>query len=136
MAKVQPHRLTEKELGALHQNFFAMLKELEKGGHLLPFLEGLLTKSELIMCARRVEIAKLLTKGLSYADIQSKLKVGQRTVESVDKWLSHFREYRTFFGKALEGKKHDKDYFPDSFKGFRKRYPMHFLLFNLVLDGK
>lgn len=134
--KVAPHRFSQVHLQKMHDDFLSFLGSLNDKDQLLPFLEGLLTKSEMVMCARRVEIAKMLLQGSPFTTIQKKLKVGQKTIESVDHWLSSFHEYRTAFGDVWNKHLHNKDYFPDSFKAFRKKYPIHFMLFNLLLDGK
>lgn len=135
MGKISPRRLTEKDHKKWRVVFLANLKHWEREGQLLGFLEHLLTESEVIMCARRIEIAKLLLQGLPYTAIEEKLNVGQKTVEAVDRWLSVYFEYRKVFPKMLDARRRgERDYFPESFKGLRKRYPLHFLLFNLILD--
>ncbi|HLD26162.1 MAG TPA: Trp family transcriptional regulator [Candidatus Andersenbacteria bacterium] len=52
------------------------------------FLERLLTESELVMLARRLAVAELLTHGRTYEQIQRKLKVGVSTIRGVDRWLT------------------------------------------------
>lgn len=134
--KLSPGQLSEKELKKWRAAFLANLKHWEREGELLGFLELLLTESEIIMCARRIEIAKLLLSGLSYAKIEERLGVGQKTVESVDRWLSQYREYRKVFPKALDARRRgDPNYLrASSFKALRHRFPLHFLIFNLILD--
>jgi len=52
------------------------------------FLQRLLTESELVMLARRLAVAELLTHGRTYEQIQRKLKVGVSTIRGVDRWLT------------------------------------------------
>ena len=59
------------------------------------FLERLLTESEIVMLVRRLQVAELLVGGLTYEQIQRKLKVGMSTIRGVDRWLSDAAyEYR------------------------------------------
>lgn len=59
------------------------------------FLERLLTESEVVMLVRRLQIAEMLVGGLTYEQIQTKLKVGKSTILNVDHWLTDAAyEYR------------------------------------------
>jgi uncharacterized protein YerC len=59
------------------------------------FLERLLTESEIVMLARRLQIAELLVGGRTYEQIRRKLNVGMSTVQNVDRWLTDAaHEYR------------------------------------------
>ena len=52
------------------------------------FLTRLLTESEMVMLMRRWEIAEMLVGGLTYEQIQKKLRVGKSTIGGVDRWLT------------------------------------------------
>ena len=52
------------------------------------FLQRLLTESEIVVLARRLQIAELLVGGLTYEQIQHKLNVGVATIRGVDRWLT------------------------------------------------
>lgn len=52
------------------------------------FLGRLLTDSEVVMLTRRLHIAELLISGLTYEQIERKLKVGKSTILGVDRWLT------------------------------------------------
>lgn len=59
------------------------------------FLERLLTDGEVVMLVRRLQIAEMLVGGLTYEQIQRKLKVGKSTILNVDRWLTDAAyEYR------------------------------------------
>lgn len=59
------------------------------------FLERLLTESEIVMLVRRLQIAEFLVDGLTYEQIQRKLKVSMSTIRGVDRWLTEAAyEYR------------------------------------------
>lgn len=105
------------------------------------FLEQLLTPSEVAMIGRRWQVAKMLMQEKSYYEIRFKLGVGMSTIEAVDTWLRRSiddypalvsmlrkepqtkkREFRKRYGHTF-----------GSFDHIRRRYPLHFLLVNLIL---
>lgn len=107
------------------------------------FFKDLLTPSESIMLGRRLQIAKMLLEGKSYDFIGRAMGTGKSTIAGVHQWLSSgFGGY----GKALQNfEVHLKKRFekmeryhketPMSFAWLKRKYPLHFLLFNL-LDNK
>lgn len=99
------------------------------------------------MLARRIEIAKRLLEGESYGQISSELRVGFDTIAKVQSWLiSGFGGYE----KAVKGFKRElakrfskiskvkaKKYaVPYSFDWLKQKYPLQFLLFNLISKTK
>ncbi len=134
MGKISPLKLTEAQEKKLREELFRDLQNLNSEGSLLEILKHLLTPSEIVMMARRMAIAKFLMQGLSFPEIQRKLGVGQDTIVSVDRWLSAFRDYRIAMPQMLDAsRKKQPPPAPYSFRWVRKKYPMHFLLFNLLL---
>lgn len=137
MSKLAIDKMKEADERALRKIFRSTLETLEKEGTMKEFFEQALTASEVVMLARRIQIAKLLMQGFSIITIKRKLGVGQRTVEGVHRWLSSYREYRTEIPKALAESKSKKGYVPPtlySFTWLRKKYPLHFLLVNLLFE--
>ena len=106
------------------------------------FFKDLLTPSESIMLGRRLQIAKMLLEGKSYDFIGDALGAGRSTIASVHQWLSSgfggyekvLQKFEAQLKKRFERLENDKDA-PMSFGWLKKKYPLHFLLFNL-LDRK
>jgi len=105
------------------------------------FFKDLLSESESIMISRRIEIDRRLLKGESYSKITSELKVGMDTIGRVQQWLSSgFGGYE----KAIDnlekklGRSSEKLSILKeevySFGWLKKKYPIHFLLFNLISE--
>ncbi|MFH1048156.1 MAG: YerC/YecD family TrpR-related protein [Patescibacteria group bacterium] len=120
------------------------IAQLETRDEVKQFLKDILSESEAIMLARRIEIAKRLLEGESYDNIANKLGVGKDTIGRVQEWLtSGFGGYEKAIGgfdKALEKRfKNPKNINkpePYSFDWLKRKYPLHFLLFNLIDSGK
>lgn len=120
------------------------ISQLETREETKHFFKDLLSESEAIMLARRIEIAKRLLEGESFDSIIQELKVGKDTIGRVQRWLisgfggyekavSGFqREVDRRFAKASIQNKNQ----PYSFNWIKQKYPLHFLLFNLLSSGK
>lgn len=120
------------------------ISQLETREETKHFFKDLLSESEAIMLARRIEIAKRLLDGESFDNIIRELKVGKDTIGRVQRWLvSGFGGYE----KAVNGFKKEVDRrfsrpsktnknAPYSFNWIKQKYPLHFLLFNLLSSSK
>jgi len=107
------------------------------------FLRDLLTESERVMMGRRIIIAQRLLEEKSYLEIRQELGVGMDTIIRVHRWLEDdvhgYEKVVKKLEKIFESRqeKIDKAYLdPFSFEGLKKRYPLHFFLFNLFDDLK
>jgi Trp operon repressor len=135
--KVRPSTLSPSDRNNLERHVLSALKcSLQHDPYL--FL-SLLTKSEQIMVARRVQIALRLLKGDSPENIRSSLHVGQATVEHVQ-WLL-LKEFEgsnnqlvSISEEVQKRLRQAEPIDPQSFRGLRHKYPLHFLFFNLLLD--
>jgi len=144
MSKVNPKKLDSGSKMKYLDLLWTSIAQLETRDEVKQFFKDLLSESEAIMLARRIEIAKRLLEGKSYDDIASELKVGKDTIGRVQRWLtSGFGGYE----KAISGfKKETEQKFnklkaankaePYSFDWLKKKYPLHFLLFNLISRNK
>ena len=118
------------------------IAELKSREEVKNFFKDLLSESESIMLSRRIMIAKYLLEGKSYGEIGELLGTGNSTVASVHRWLvdgfkgyeNAIKKFESVVDKRFQ--KRDKDIAtPYSFGWLRKKYPLHFLLFN-ILDKK
>ena len=95
------------------------------------------------MVGRRIIIAKRLLNEEPYEQIIREMRVGADTIMRVHRWLEDDIEgYERAVKKlkrVLESRqeKRDRAYIdPFSFTGLKKRYPLHFFLFNLFDELK
>lgn len=144
MAKFDYHKLSLTDRQNLVKRLAAAMAKLRTANDHARFLEQLLTPSEQVMLGRRWQIAQLLVAGESYLNIRANLKVGFTTIEAVDHLLQEtVGDYRSLVKKIAEKPKSKRktwhrDHHSEimgTFGDIRHRYPLHFLLFNLVLDA-
>ena len=112
----------------------------------LDFLRTLLTESEQLLLGRRLRIAHMLLEHKTRTEIVSLLRVSPNTISKVHRWLGEeMPEYGMITAKMAKesesrnGKrKRDKSWYKKDdnlpFSQLRKRYPLHFLLFNITAD--
>ena len=99
------------------------------------FLRDLLTESERVMLGRRILIARMLLSGRSVLDIAKELRVGTDTVYRIERWLNDqfpgFEKVIQEMEREMERRKaaHRN---PFGLSVMKRKYPMHFLLFNIA----
>jgi TrpR-related protein YerC/YecD len=141
MPRMQPKRVSFEERKALLDEFWTMIALLESRDEVANFFKDLLSETEALMLARRIQIAKHLLEGSGYDEICLKLHTSPSTVASVHRWLqSGFGGYAKSLPKLkqelirrqkIEVKKIEQSK-PFSGEWLKKRYPLHYLLFNLI----
>lgn len=95
MGKFDYRDLRKSERDELLDQITDILTTLKKKEDLKSFISRLLTPSEIVMLARRLQIAEFLVNGLTYDQIQRKIGAGISTIQSVDDWLEHaMRDYQ------------------------------------------
>jgi TrpR-related protein YerC/YecD len=134
---VKYNDLTEFEKKKFLGEFYDMVSLLGSRDEVKIFFKDLLTLSEVVMISRRIQIAKMLISGMGYDEIKKSLKVGNSTINQVERWLNN-----GFGGYKEVIKKHDKRNArgeaektpapPFSWQHIKKKYPLHFLLLNLL----
>lgn len=144
MPKVNPRTLDSKSKMKYLDLLWTSIAQLETREETKLFFKDLLSESEAIMLARRIEIAKRLLEGEPYDNITRELGVGKDTIGRVQRWLtSGFGGYE----KAVNGFKKEADRRfgkskviekkePYSFGWIKQKYPLQFLLFNLLSGSK
>lgn len=144
MAKVNPRNLDSNSKMKYLDLLWTSIAQLETREEVKRFFKDLLSEGEAIMLARRIEIAKRLLEGESYAQISSEMRVGADTIAKVQNWLiSGFGGYEKAvndFKKELNNRFNKtskaKNYKPYGFDWLKQKYPLHFLLFNLISKNK
>lgn len=92
MARFSDKKLSYSKQDALWNEFCAVLAEMHTLDEVRRFLKDLLNRQERLMLARRLLIADLLERGLTYREISERLRAGQTTIARVHRWLKFGRE--------------------------------------------
>jgi uncharacterized protein YerC len=87
MAKVKVYSIPKQERYQLVGEFFDIIAELKTKQEIIDFFIGLLTPSESLMLARRIQVAKSLTNEQNFREIIEDLHVSPRTVSTTYHWL-------------------------------------------------
>ena len=133
MGKVQTKNIDKNKRYEIIGDFYDIVTNLRTKKEVIGFFMGLLTPSEALMFARRIQIAKMLLDDKSYDDIRNELKVGGATIASVSQWL--YGEDESFRKKIEE---HKKNYEKKNSVGKRNyenlldKYPQHRILKDLL----
>lgn len=107
--KVQYRKLTSRQRNALKKELFSTLRKLSISDDSALLLYDLLTRSEVIMLARRISIARELLHGHTLEYIRSKLHAGFDTIRAVNIWLEErFPDYHKTISPLLEERKKKK----------------------------
>jgi len=150
MAKFDLGKLNSKQKMELLDLLWTSIEQLKSREEIKNFFKDLLSESESVMLARRIQIAQELLNGKTYQEIMKEFGVGNSTVASVHHWLlSGFGGYEKAlknFDKTIKkrlekiekAKGNDRKLAKEfgTFAAIRHKYPMHFLLLNLLLDKR
>ena len=136
--KVMSRKIDNKEKIEYLDALYTAVESLTSREEVKNFLRDLLTEGERIMVGRRIIIARRLLNNEPYEQIIREMRVGPDTIMRVHRWLEDdiegYEKVVKKLEKVLESRqaKRDKAYIdPFSFEGLKKRYPLHFFLFNL-----
>ena len=137
--KLQPTKIKKEDKINYLNYLYHAFTDLKSPEEIENFLKSLLTESEQIMFGRRLFIAKMILEGKTYDEIIEKLHVGADTIGRVHGWLTgasldHIKTIKNLEKKLYSQKSSSQKKYPEpfSFEWLKKRYPLHFLLFNLV----
>ncbi|OGI25527.1 MAG: hypothetical protein A3J76_03700 [Candidatus Moranbacteria bacterium RBG_13_45_13] len=134
--KVKYNQLNEYQKKKYLGEFYTIVSLLRNRDEVKTFLKDLLTLSEVVMISRRIQAAKMLLEGATYEEIGQKLKMSTVTINQIEKWLNNgFGGYKNIIKRYKSKKEYkfkDKTYTPFSLTAIRKKYPLHFLLINLL----
>lgn len=135
--KVKYNELTDFEKKKFLGEFYSMVSLLRSRDEVKNFFKDLLTLSEVVMISRRIQIAKMLLAGMGYDEIKQILKVGNSTINHVERWLNNgfggYKEIIKRYNKKTAQREAQKIPAPPfSWQHLKRKYPLHFLLLNLL----
>ena len=87
MSRKKPSKINAKERYRILDEFWTMVALLETKNEVKSFFKDLLSATESVMLARRIQIARLLLSGIGYDEIQKRIGAAPNTIASVHRWL-------------------------------------------------
>lgn len=143
MAKFNYYSLSFKEKNKLLNELYSIAGFLRDKQQIINFFKDILTPSEEIMLARRIQIARMLLEGYSHIQISIKLNTGIDTITRVQRWLrGGLGDYVKALGKITkteEQKTRQKESIETrtsvnvgSLQDLANRYPLYWGLTNAI----
>lgn len=135
MPKVKISSISSREKYAIIGEFFEIISVLNSKKEIIDFLIGLLTSSETLMMARRIQIAKMLIEEKDYETIREELSVSNQTITKTDNWLNgRGEDYRYWINKCFKKakKKIESSQKQKHNMSLLDRYPQHRFLKELL----
>ncbi len=141
MSRTQPKKISGNEKKDLLDELWSMITLLETKKEIENFFCDLLSESESIMIARRIRIARMLLEGKSYDIINNSMNAGYGTIANVHQWLQGKNEgyllvlprlKKELLKKMKKREKQMEQKQSFSFEWIKKRYPLHFILYNIL----
>lgn len=116
-------RLSKKIQEELFIDFVRSIASLNNSVEAANYIKDLLSESEVLMLARRLQIARLLSEGNTYHQIYKITKASFTTIGKVQTWLKLYGEgYRTVIGRTQKTPKSESS----SWSSLKRKYPMYF----------
>jgi len=135
MAKFYLNNLPEKARSRLIADFYDMMSCIKNREEHQLFFRDLLTPDEMAMLIRRMNVAILLMKGLTFEEIKENLKVSTDKIISVHRSLEKHGEGYKIIMQRLEkikkAKNKTKKIPTSELEMIRDKYPGYFLFTNL-----
>jgi len=94
MAKVKTNSVARTEKYEMIGEMLDIFNHLKNKREVIGFVSRLLTPSESLMLARRIQVAKMILEGKNYDEIRLKLKVGNGVITKIN--LMVFADNETF----------------------------------------
>ena len=140
MGRFHLNKLPKEKRIQMIAEFYDVIASLKNREEVRLFFKDLLNPDEIATFMRRIEVATLLLAGYTYEQIAELLGAGRGKVTNVQKVLAKGGQgYKTVIKRLLEmrkrrlkiQKKRTKALLSD-FERLKQKYPLYFLLFNLI----
>lgn len=133
MPKIKPKSVPRDKLYKLLDEFYSIITLLETKEEVKNFFKDLLSKSEALMMARRIQIAKLLVAGFDYASIQDETGAGFSTIANVQRWLDagfggYIKALKNLGNKLQEKESEYARSYSNPLGEIKRKYPTYFAI--------
>lgn len=119
-------RLDKKQQTDLFIKLAKAISSLQSPEEGAEFLKDLLSEAEVMMLARRIQIAEMLMEGATYEQIRDDLKTSFNTIARIQTWLALYGEgYRKVINRSTKQKQPTSKH-SNPFNRVKNKYPMYF----------
>lgn len=87
--KTEKRKIENQLLGTATRQLYAVVAKIDKPQEIAEFLRDLLTFEEIDEAARRWQVARLLSKNVTFREISDKTQMSSATIARVNYWLHH-----------------------------------------------
>ena len=108
MTKVSRILIDPKRISFLTNSLWNALALLEDRKEAEAFFKDIFTRTEILMFAKRIQIANMLLSGYDYQTISSFVRVGNTTISKVSDWLNQSEGAKKVIQRLLEIEKKEK----------------------------
>lgn len=109
MTKVSRILIDPKRISFFINSLWNALALLEDRKEAEAFFKDVFTRTEILMFAKRIQIAKMLLLGYDYQTISSFVRVGNTTISKVSDWLNQSEGAKKVIQRLLEIEKREKE---------------------------
>lgn len=109
MTKVSRILIDPKRISFFINSLWNALALLEDRKEARAFFKDVFTRTEILMFAKRIQIAKMLLLGYDYQTISSFVRVGNTTISKVSDWLNQSEGAKKVIQRLLEIEKREKE---------------------------
>jgi len=108
MTKVYRILIDPKRISLFINSLWNTLALLEDKKEAEAFFKDVFTRTEILMFAKRIQIAKMLLLGYDYQTISSFVRVGNTTISKVSDWLNQSKGAKKVIQRLLEIERKEK----------------------------
>jgi len=108
MTKISRIDIDPKQMARFINSLWDVLTLIDDRKEAKAFFKDIFTRTEIIMFAKRVQVAKMLLLGYDYQTISSFVRVGNSTIAKVNDWLNESKGARKIIERLLEIEKRRK----------------------------
>ena len=101
MPKVKVYSVEKSERARIINELLFVISDLKTKNDIADFFFGILTQSEILMIARRLQIAKMLLGGYGYEEISKKIHVSHQTINKTEHWVRQNIENKSVLMKKI-----------------------------------
>jgi len=109
MTKVSRILIDPKRISFFINSLWNTLALIEDRKEAEAFFKDVFTRTEILMFAKRIQIAKMLLLGYDYQTISSFVRVGNTTISKVSDWLNQSKGAKEVILRVLEIEKRQKE---------------------------